>query len=292
MVTIRQQWPTLDFRFEHVFEEFNVGPTIPLSELDDAKKPIASLGFKKMCSFKSKRMYELPALHPYQYIFKVDDDTCIADHVISYDIFAAMKRENKTIAYHSIFNDAPKTTFKFVEYVQRYMKNHSISTTNTPVNTYVMDRFLSNDQSRVLTFAGNFEVVDRIRYTQPDIIAFLQTVVESNNIFHYRWGDHILLMQIVIHFIPVNQVGVLCDVSYRHQGAAPSEVNNCSALRVAKNILWRDVKRLDAQTIRENVARGNKKKAVHAHHEEINQYYIERKKSLSPQSKIRNNSYT
>ena len=46
-----------------------------------------------MCLFFSKGMYELPALQPYQYIFKIGDDTCIED-IIPYDVFDIMRREN------------------------------------------------------------------------------------------------------------------------------------------------------------------------------------------------------
>ena len=86
---IRGKWPEFDLQFVNIAEIWDNIPGATF-EMEDAKEPLSTLEYKKMCSFMLKGFTEVPMLNRFQYILRLDDDVCI-DHPINYDMFEEMR---------------------------------------------------------------------------------------------------------------------------------------------------------------------------------------------------------
>lgn len=213
MVSIRRNWPTLDFKFLNVENVFNSVPTIPLGQLEDHNKPKSSIPYKQMCHFFFKGFTQVPLLMRYRYLLRLDDDTCLLDH-INFDLFQYLASVRAAYAYSHIWYDDDRTTKGLYDFVNRYVAENNLTYKNPTLHKAISSSKLF--PSRVPCYNTNFEVIDTLRYREAAVTKFVDSVVQSNMIFHRRWGDAPLRFPTVMLFFKENEVVRLEGFELQH----------------------------------------------------------------------------
>ncbi len=208
MSAIRRKWDTLDFKFINVQKVFDYNPTVPLSQLQDVNAQLSDLAYKRMCHFYFQGFTEVPVLMQYKYLMRMDDDTCIQDN-INFDVFQNMEDRNAAYAHSSIWMDGPHVTEGLYPFAENYLKEHNLTWTNPELRKRVYS------YSSAPAYNTNLEIINTVRYTLPAVSAFINYVVESNMIFHRRWGDAPL--RFVLSLMFWKEVEVVALDSFDHQ---------------------------------------------------------------------------
>ena len=206
---VRRYWNNLDIRFINIKPYFNIHSKSEVFE--DHKDPLSDINYKRMCSFFFSGFLKVPLLQEYRYLMRLDDDTCILDH-INFDLFHEMAVGNVYYAFQAIFCDPDFVVKGLREYVFNYTESTGLTVANPPLYELITNR----GQICYDSFSTNLEVIDTWRYRQADIDHFLQNITDSNLIFHRRWGDAPLRMVIAQLFWGPDEVMRLCEFDYQH----------------------------------------------------------------------------
>ena len=217
MVGIRRTWPTLDFKFLNIGKIFNSVPeNLTPDQFEDAKEPIASLLFKKMCHFFFKGFTEVQLLMDYKYLLRIDDINCILDN-INYDIFELMERRKAVYAYNAVWNDGAKYTRGIYSFTDKYVSEHKLNWKNPTLHNATISS--PNFPDSVPNFNSNFEVINTVQYRSPAVMQYVNAVVDSNMIFHRRWGDAALRFIQAQLFWPENKLLKLVEFEVLHHSS-------------------------------------------------------------------------
>jgi hypothetical protein len=189
MIDIRRTWKTLDFKFISIKDVFESVPkNLNESQFEDVLKgrPIATLNYKRMCSFFVKGFTQVPMLMSYRYLLRLDDDTCLLDS-INFDLFRYMHEERATYAYSHIWRDNDFVVEGMWDFVHKYVEDNGIQYKNPALHNAMLT--MRGYPQTVPCFNTNFEIIHTGKYRDPAVTQFVDAVVDSNMIFHRRWGD-------------------------------------------------------------------------------------------------------
>ena len=206
---VRRNWRNLDISFVNIQTYFNMHSESDV--FDDNNKPLSNINYKRMCSFFFSGFLNVPLLQKYRYLMRLDDDTCILDH-INFDLFHEMYSNNIYYAYQALLYDPAAVVKGLRPHVSNYIVYNNI----TVANPSLYDKIMSRKTNVYPSFSTNLEVIDTWRYRQADIAHFLQNITDSNLIFHRRWGDAPLRMVIAQLFWGPSEVMRLCEFDYQH----------------------------------------------------------------------------
>jgi hypothetical protein len=213
MTSIRHQWPALDFKFISIESAFLKYPIIPAKDFEDAKQPLSTLGYKRMCQFFFSGFLEVPLLMEYKYILRMDDDTCIEDN-INFDLFEYMRIKRAVYGFTHTWSDLEKATRGLYNFTTNYIKQNNIVLRNPKLFNFTVNARAF--PRAVLSFNTNFEIINTVAYRNPEVLKFLRAVTESNMIFHRRWGDAPLRVILAQLFWKENSVVRLREFSLQH----------------------------------------------------------------------------
>lgn len=211
MAAIRRRWKTLDFQFLNVEDTFNKAPA-KLVPFEDAKAPLSKIHYKRMCHFFFCGFVEVPHLRQFRYLLRLDDDSCILDR-LNYDIFEEMAARGAYYGFRDQFHDPPHVTKGMLDFARNYSQHHQLLWSNERLHNA---SFARGANEFLLSFSTNFEVIDTVRYRQRDIMGFVDAVVDSNMIFHRRWGDAPLRHMVARMFWTDAEIVHFCDFDYQH----------------------------------------------------------------------------
>ena len=85
------------------------------------------IGYRHMCRFHSKLIYELDIVQNLDYIWRLDDDSFIMSDVI-YDVFRYMSEHDLLYGYKIINNDKARCVVGLWKKTTRYIEQHNITT--------------------------------------------------------------------------------------------------------------------------------------------------------------------
>lgn len=213
MVDIRRTWSTMDLKFINIARIFESQPDILKSQFLDAKKPLATLSYKRMCHFFFKGFTEVRLLMEYRYLLRLDDDTCLLDH-INYDIFEYLHHKRAAYAYSHIWYDYEKVTKGMYKFTDEYVATNQLQWQNPTLHNATVTA--KSFPKVVPCFNTNFEVLNTVRYRDPAVMQYVDAVVASRNIFHRRWGDAPLRYPQVMLFWRENELVRLSDFEINH----------------------------------------------------------------------------
>ena len=210
---IRDKWSTLEFKFINIRSIFRSVPNISKKHFQDAHQPLATMSYKRMCHFFWKGFTQVPELNEYRYLLRLDDDTCLLNN-IEYDLFQAMYHKGASYAYSHIWYDYSKDTNGLYPYINEYIRQHNLSIANPLLyNTTIT---ATTFPAQVPCFNTNFEVIDTIQYKLPALMAFVDSIVQSNMIFHRRWGDAPLRYALALLYWSEREVWRIPDIQLQH----------------------------------------------------------------------------
>ena len=139
-----------------------------------------SFGYKAMCKFFSKYIYE--ELLNYDYFIRLDTDCYITE--LDYNIFEWAENENITYAYLSHGIESHQDTISTMpQYVLNYSRecNLVFNRENYYNYGYTIDV--------VLHYYNNFHIGKTSFFLRRDVYHFLDSITENKMFFNHRWGD-------------------------------------------------------------------------------------------------------
>jgi hypothetical protein len=149
----------------------------------------------------------------YQYLLRLDDDTCIQDNV-TFDIFQRMKETGAAYAYSSMWLDDERVAKGLYDFVYDYMKHKHLRWRNMALRNATLR--INGFPYFVPAFNTNLEVISTARYTDPEVVAFVDALVRSHCIFHRRWGDAPLRVLVAALFWKQSELLRLDSFGHQH----------------------------------------------------------------------------
>eukprot|EP00597_Dinobryon_sp_UTEXLB2267_P003429 CAMPEP_0170066496 /NCGR_PEP_ID=MMETSP0019_2-20121128/6173_1 /TAXON_ID=98059 /ORGANISM="Dinobryon sp., Strain UTEXLB2267" /LENGTH=290 /DNA_ID=CAMNT_0010273603 /DNA_START=155 /DNA_END=1027 /DNA_ORIENTATION=- len=213
---ILRLWPKLKIHFINVEPQFFIPPTT--STFEDAKYPLSGDDYKRMIAFTFHGFTHVPYLKRYRYLMRMDDDSCILNP-IQFDIFQRMQQQNYTYAYKQIFRDPEWAVKGLNDFAEDYMNSHKLQWKNPQLRALV-----KSIKENLYSFSTNFEVLDMKAYRSKENMKFVHHMIESNKIYHRRWGDAPIRFLQIQMFYSNAEVLKICEFGYQHSIWAPSPI--------------------------------------------------------------------
>jgi len=226
---ISEKWPNLTLQLVEMGAAFDIEPPPSQENVTLAARGQSwSVGYKRMCRFKTFGFLEAPYLDPYDYIMFLDDDSCFLKPV-GMDVFREMREHGAVYGFKQIFRDAPEVVEGMPDFERHYMQNRSYA---NPVLQQQVEQSLS---AKLFAFSTNLEWIDTRAYRDPELLAFFRHLDESGMIFHRRWGDAPLRFLLSYMFYNTTQVMKVC-VEYVHSNWRVSS-STCNGTLVNEPVL-------------------------------------------------------
>ena len=168
------------------------------------RKRSYGIGYRHMCRFHAKTVYDEPILSGVQYAWRLDDDSLITRD-IDYDVFQLMHDHNIIYGFIKIFRELRMWTTGLWDAAVKYIEVRSVKT-----------QFFRK-WPRNAMYYNNFEVSRLSVWLSDDYQRFVNYIDQLGGIYYHRWGDAPIKSIAVSMFVPYNQTYHFKDIGYRHQ---------------------------------------------------------------------------
>ena len=162
-----------------------------------------SVGYRHMCRFQARGVYEQPIMNRLDLAWRLDDDSIILSD-IGYDIFKYMSDNGIVYGYVLIKRDAYGCLVHLWENATEYMNAHNINTT------------FFNTWPRAYVYYNNFEISSMALWRSREYQDYVEMVDQAGGIYHYRWGDAPIKTLAVTMFVPKSKTYCFSNMSYQH----------------------------------------------------------------------------
>ncbi len=164
---------------------------------------LSPIGYRHMCRFNSKLLYQHPIIKGLEYLWRLDDESLIT-RPVSYDVFSFMKSNNLMYGYIWIHRDSRDCVIDLWESTAKYIKKNNI-----PANS------LQHWPSPMLYY-NNFEISSLKLWMSQEYQAFIEYIDKLGGIYYHRWGDAPIKGIAVSLFVAPHQVHKFSDIGYKH----------------------------------------------------------------------------
>ncbi len=164
---------------------------------------LSTIGYRHMCRFNSKLLYQHPIIEGLEYLWRLDDESLITQPV-SYDVFSFMKSNNILYGYIWIHRDSKDCVIDLWNSTARYIKKN-----NLPANNF------QNWPSPMLYY-NNFEISSLKLWGSKEYQSYIEYIDRLGGIYYHRWGDAPIKGIAVSLFVPHNQTHKFSDIGYKH----------------------------------------------------------------------------
>jgi hypothetical protein len=191
---------TSDLYFQGVY--FTIPDFIqkPVPETFCGKK----VGYRHMCRFQAKTLYEQPIVKHLDFIWRLDDDSFILSD-INYDIFEFMSDHDIIYGYTIVTGDAPRCVTGLWNNAALYIQHRHLTTE------------FFNEWPRPSIYYNNFEVSAMKLWYSKEYQDYINMIDHTGGIYYNRWGDAPIKTIAVTMFVPRNKTHCFSDIRYRHQ---------------------------------------------------------------------------
>ena len=191
-------------------------------------RPIPSdkwgLGYRHMCRFQCKLLYQQPIVEHLDFIWRLDDDSSIKSD-IKYDIFRFMSDHDIMYGYNIVCGDSPSK-------VANLRKNATLFIEQNNISTQFFDKWPKNGM-----FYNNFEVSSMKLWMSRGYQDYIRMIDDAGGIYYHRWGDAPIKSIAVSIFVPLNKTHCFRDFQYRHQAKSSGELVNTTLTGVPYNCM-------------------------------------------------------
>ena len=191
-----------DLYFQQVI--FEIPPFINRSQVHNIT--ICSghpIGYRHMCRFHSKLVFEQPIMSRLEYYWRLDDDSRIT-RPIKYDLFQFMAKNEILYGYNNKTTDEENCVYKLWEYTEQYIEKENIKTS-----------FFKNWIKGEIFFS-NFELSALSLWTSTFYKEYINYIDHLGGIFYFRWGDAPIKSLAVSMFVPKQNIHHFKDIGYQH----------------------------------------------------------------------------
>jgi len=165
---------------------------------------IYDVGYRHMCRFHAKTVYEQPILTGLEFAWRLDHDSFITRE-IGYDVFALMREKQMIYGFVKVFRELAKWTTGLWDAANEYINVAAVKTefySKWPRNTM---------------YYNNFEISRLSLWLSDDYQRFINYIDRLGGIYYHRWGDAPIKSIAVAMFVPRHQTHHFKDIGYRHQ---------------------------------------------------------------------------
>lgn len=164
---------------------------------------LSHIGYRHMCRFHAKNVYEQAILTGLEYVWRLDDDSLLPA-AINYDLFVFMWLRHFQYGYIKIHVDSFECTVGLWEVVRNYVKQNHLKSP-------YFDRW-----TEPKIFYNNFEISALSLWTSKWYQDYINFVDLLGGIYYYRWGDAPIKSIAVTLFLPEEATHLFTDVTYQH----------------------------------------------------------------------------
>ena len=161
------------------------------------------IGYRHMCRFHSKLIYELDIVQNLDYIWRLDDDSFIMSDVI-YDVFKHMSEHDLLYGYKLISHDLARCVVGLWKDATRYIGQHNIPT----------QFFKAWRENKI--YYNNFEISSMKLWLSQNYKDYIDMIDQAGGIYYHRWGDAPIKTIAVTMFVPQSKTHLFRDISYKH----------------------------------------------------------------------------
>ena len=162
-----------------------------------------AIGYRHMCRFHAKLLYEQPIIARLQYLWRLDDDSFITSPV-GYGVFKLMRDRRIQYGFRVVRIDSQICVLGLWEAVDVYAKERAI----TPKFQW----------PRYQMFYNNFELSDLDVWRSRDYREYIEFIDRMGGIYYHRCGDAPIKSLAVTLLISDSRIHYFSDIAYEHQG--------------------------------------------------------------------------
>lgn len=186
------------------------------SEGLDGGRKAQHLGYRHMCRFFAYKMVMHPALDPYEYYWRFDDDSFLTER-LSYDPFEWMHRNKLIYGFRSIVGEDQRL-HEGIGGSHLWKETLSFAHENK-LSLRQLKRFCADWRGRYkgLYYYNNFEI-NNIPFwrTHPLFHTYFSRLDATHGFYKYRWGDANFRTFACHLFLAPSQIHHFSDIGYRH----------------------------------------------------------------------------
>ena len=162
------------------------------------------IGYKHMCRFQVKGVYEQPIMRFLDYSWRLDDDSLMLSY-IKYDIFRYMSDNDIIYGYMFIDNDRARCIAGLWDATRGYIQNNSIET----------QFFYEWPEGQL--YHNNFELSSMVLWYSREYQDYIDVIDKIGGIYYHRWGDAPIRSIAVSMFVPEHKTHCFDDFGYKHR---------------------------------------------------------------------------
>ena len=136
-----------------------------------------SVGYRHMCRFHAKSVYESRILEGVQFAWRLDDDSRLT-RPIMYDVFRYMGHHRLQYGYHRIVLETLTCIEGLYEAAEHHITDNGVSRTVEYTNW-----------PRNETFYNNFEISNVSFWRSDAYQRYIYDIDRAGGIYYVRWGD-------------------------------------------------------------------------------------------------------
>ena len=201
--TFREEHANIRLFFQEVqfHTPTHVNASLDKFEIGCKRFPI---GYRHMCRFHARQVYEQPILVGLEYVWRLDDDSLLLS-VINDDLFVFMNRYRFQYGYITITSDFPECIMCLWEAAKLYKKQRQIE-------SQYFDKWTEPH-----IFYNNFEISALSLWKSQQYRDYINYIDLLGGIYIHRWGDAPIKTIFVTLFLREEDTYLFCNVSYQHQ---------------------------------------------------------------------------
>ena len=165
---------------------------------------IKSTGYRHMCRFHSKLVYEQPIMRLLDYAWRLDDDSELL-YPIEVDVFQFMHQNDIEYGYQLVTNDSARCVVGLWDAARQYVTDYNITT----------QFFHQWGDTRM--FYNNFELSKMSFWLSKQYQDYMEYIDQLGGIYYKRWGDAPIKSIAISMFLSRRKIYNFKFISYKHQ---------------------------------------------------------------------------
>ncbi len=173
------------------------------------------IGYRHMCRFYSYGIFVHPALQPFDYYWRFDDDSFLLKPV-NFDPFAKMQEEGYVYGYRSIMREDPlreegKGLQQLLDTTKQFARKNKLP------RCYLRPFTNWRGQTNGKQYYTNFEITNISFWrNNPLYKQYISTLENQGGFYKYRWGDAAVRSLACGIFLKPLQIHHFGTIAYRH----------------------------------------------------------------------------
>ena len=162
-----------------------------------------SRGYRHMCRFHSKLVYEQPIMRLLDYAWRLDDDSELP-YPIEVDVFQFMYQNDIEYGYQVVIEDEARCVDGLWDAARQYVADNNLTT-----------QFFHQLGDRRM-FYNNFELSKMSFWLSKQYQHYINYIDQLGGIYYRRWGDAPTKSIGLSMFMPKRKIHNFTFVSYKH----------------------------------------------------------------------------